>query len=214
MSFTWTLSCHSIHHSTFCSLHLGPNLTCPIPNPSATKHSIWSRSITVYYEIKLLLIIECTTNYLYCIRVIHTIFLFSYATNHMYHIANYYKLRGNLLKIHKLTKEYLLDTCVLSLLVTTVLANSWHAKLLPKALQCIYYLKLMTVLSWSCWQELHNYCHSWNIDCVITDWLIYFLRLRTSSLHHLALFDTIIQNSSFYDVTWAKTYNGIVDMNP
>ena len=62
----------------------------------------------------------------------------------------------------------------------------------------------MTAISWSCWGKWHNYCHSWNIDCVITDWLTYLLRLRTSSLHRLALFDTIIQNISFYDVTWAK----------
>ena len=122
----------------------------------------------------------------------------------MYHLVYKYTQSNNLLKIHKLSKEYLLDMCVLSLSVTTVLANAWHTKLLPKPLQCFCYLKLMTALSWSCWQEWHNYCHSWNIDCDITDWLIYLLRLRTSSLHHLAHFDTIIQHIRFYDVTWAK----------
>ena len=79
-----------------------------------------------------------------------------------------------------------------------------NTKLLPKALQCFCWLKLITALSWSCWQEWHNYCHSWNIDCFITDWLIYLLRLRTSPLLCLAHFDTRIQHISFYEVAWAK----------
>ena len=77
-------------------------------------------------------------------------------------------------------------------------------KLLPISLQCFCYLKLMTALSLSCWQEQHNYCCSWNIDCVITVRLIYLLRLRTSSLLCLAHFDTIMQHVSFYEKTWAK----------
>ena len=107
--------------------------------------------------------------------------------NNIYHITYYYKQSTKLLEIHKLSKQYLLHRiCVLSLSVMTVLANAWHTKLLLNALQCSCWLKMMTTLSLSCWQEWHNYCHSWNIDCVITDWLIYLLRLRTSSLHRLA----------------------------
>ena len=77
-------------------------------------------------------------------------------------------------------------------------------KLFPISLQCFCCLKWMTALSWSCWQEWHNYCRSWNTDCIITDWIIHILRLRTSTLHRLALFDTIIQHISFYIVIWAK----------
>ena len=125
--------------------------------------------------------------------------------NNIYHITYYYKQSTKLLEIHKLSKQYLLHRiCVLSLSVMTVLANAWHTKLLLNALQCSCWLKMMTTLSLSCWQEWHNYCHSWNIDCVITNWLTHLLRLRTSSLHQLAHFDTIIQHVSFYEVTCAK----------
>ena len=77
-------------------------------------------------------------------------------------------------------------------------------KLLPKELQCFCWLILMTAFSWSCWQEWHNYCHSWNIDCDITDWLIYLLRLRRAPLLCLAHLDTRMQHISVYEVTWAK----------
>ena len=77
-------------------------------------------------------------------------------------------------------------------------------KLLQKPLQCFCYLKLMTALSWSCWQEQHNYCHSWNIDCVITVKLIHILRSRKAPLLRLAHLDTRMQHISVYEVTWAK----------
>ena len=98
----------------------------------------------------------------------------------------------------------MLHICVLSLSVTTVLANAWHTNLLTISLQYFCLLKLMTALLFSSWEEWHNYCHSWNIDCVITDWLIYLLRFRRASLLSLALFNTRIQHFSFYDVTSAK----------
>jgi hypothetical protein len=55
---------------------------------------------------------------------VYTIISLSYATDHIYHLAYNYKLSSNSLEIHKLTKEYLLDICVLHLSVTTVLANA------------------------------------------------------------------------------------------
>ena len=130
--------------------------------------------------------------------------MLSYATNHIYHLAYNYKLSTNSLEIHKLSKYYLLDICVLYLSVTKVLVN---ASLLS---YCQNLNSALVSLNW--WL-----CSHWDleknnttidgleyIDCVISVRLIHILRLRRAPLLHLAHLDTRMQHISVYEETWAK----------